>query len=65
MRVINGNRQKAEVELLKAIWTDSTPRYKTLMRRLYPAKPSLILVKKSIGESVTTTSNSDNLKQPL
>lgn len=68
MRVINGNRQKAEFDLLHAIWTDPTSRYKILMKRLYPAKPSLFLIKKSAIESVTPSVNvhvnSDHLSNP-
>lgn len=64
MRLINGNRQKAEAELLKALWADSTHRYKILLKRLYPAKPSLFLIKKSIGESTRTPVNIDNLRSP-
>lgn len=64
MRVINGNRQKAEAELLKAIWTDSTHRYKILMKRLYPAKPSLFLIKKSAVDSVASPVIIDNFSCP-
>lgn len=52
MRVINGNRQKAESELLRAIWTDPTHRYKTLLNKLYPGKPKSILIKKPAVEWV-------------
>lgn len=64
IKLISGSRPKAEAELLHAIWTDSTHRYKILLKRLYPAKPSLFLIKKSIGESATTPLNIDNLSSP-
>lgn len=64
MRVINGNRQKAESELLHAIWMDPTQRYKTLLNKLYPGKPKLILIKKPAVEWVTTTQKFDNLSSP-
>lgn len=62
MKLILGSRAKAEAELLLAIWTDATPRYKVLLKRLYSEKPELILVRKSTDESGTADSKS-NLKK--
>ncbi len=44
-KAIQGSRAKSEADLLQAIWTDATPRYKVLMKKLYPAKPELQLIK--------------------
>lgn len=64
MRVINGNRPELEAELLHAIWTDPTSRYKTLLNKLYPRKPQLLLLKKPTDESVATPLDSDHLSTP-
>lgn len=62
MKIIKGNRQKAEADLLHAIWTDPTPRYKILLSKLYPRKPQFELIKRASIESVTTL-EIDDLKQ--
>ncbi|MBF5040321.1 hypothetical protein INP77_12545 [Methylophilus sp. 13] len=64
MRLINGNRQNAESELLRALWADATPRYKALLNKLYPGNPELELIKKPAVESVTTPPKFDNLRSP-
>lgn len=52
-KTTQGSRANAEADLLQAIWTDATPRYKVLMKKLYPEKPELQLIKKTAEKSTS------------
>jgi hypothetical protein len=62
MRLIRGNRYQQEAELLKAIWTDPTPRYKTLLKNLYSRKPELFLIKISDDDYSFSVQQENNKK---